>query len=133
MNLLENYRNVRFIAPFPAPDWSAYAIVTAWNPASQWISMRRNERRQRALLRRVDHSSHTGPVWGLSPDGDWQEASWLLQLPRTEAIGLAGRFGQHAIYWVEDGQLWLQPVLWTGDTTLLGTLASRWIVREITC
>ena len=53
MTLWENYRNVCFIAPFAPPPWPAYAIVTAWNPASRWVGMRRNARRQRALSRQL--------------------------------------------------------------------------------
>ena len=53
MNLWENYRKICFIAPFSAPKWPAYAIVTAWNPASRQLGMRRNTRRQRALRRAI--------------------------------------------------------------------------------
>ena len=93
MTLWENYRNVCFIAPFAPPLWSAYAIVTAWNPASRWVEMRRNARRQRALSRQLADALVMGPVWGSDPDECWQEASLLLRLPRAEAMRLAARFG----------------------------------------
>ena len=94
MTLWENYRNVCFIAPFAPPPWPAYAIVTAWNPASRWVGTRRNARRQRALSRQLADVLVMGPVWGSDPDERWQEASLLLRLPRAEAIRLAARFGQ---------------------------------------
>lgn len=132
MSLWENYRKVCFIAPFAPPAWSGYAIVTAWNPASHWISARRNARRQRALWRLVDDSADViamGPLWGSALDEDWQEESLLLLAPRGEAIRLAAAFGQNAIYWVEQGELWLVPVLLQGTPLHLGRLVSHWIVR----
>ncbi|HHQ4553914.1 TPA: DUF3293 domain-containing protein [Aeromonas veronii] len=53
MILWENYKKICFIAPFEPPDWSAFAIITAWNPASQWVGERRNRRRERALWRHL--------------------------------------------------------------------------------
>ncbi len=133
MNLWENYRKICFIAPFSAPKWPAYAIVTAWNPASRQLGMRRNTRRQRALLRSiaaVPRWQAMGPCRGSSQDESWQESSLLLASTRSEAIRLAARFGQNAIYWVERGELWLLPVLLTGTPHHLGRIESHWIVRD---
>ena len=135
MILWENYRKVCFFAPFEPPSWPTYAIVTAWNPASRWVGMRRNFRRHRALLRLIDDSPNLlvmGPVWGSAPDERWQEASLLLQIPRADAVLLATRFGQNACYWVERGELWLVPALMKGEPHHLGRLASCWIVRGAT-
>ena len=129
MTLWENYRNVCFIAPFAPPVWAAYAIVTAWNPASQRVGMRRNARRQRALSRHLADTLVMGPVWGSAPDECWQEASLLLHIPQDEAIRLAARFGQNALYWVVEGELWLVPVLLKGEPCHLGRLTSRWMLR----
>ena len=129
MTLWENYRNVCFIAPFAPPVWAAYAIVTAWNPASQRLGMRRNARRQRALSRHLADTLVMGPVWGSAPDECWQEASLLLHIPQGEAIRLAARFGQNALYWVVEGELWLVPVLLKGEPCHLGRLTSRWMLR----
>ncbi len=133
MNLWENYRKICFIAPFSAPKWPAYAIVTAWNPASRQLGMRRNTRRQRALWRAiaaVPRWQVMGPCRGSSLDESWQESSLLLASTRSEAIRLAARFGQNAIYWVDQGELWLLPVLLEGDPYHLGRIESHWIVRD---
>lgn len=133
MSLWENYRKVCFIAPFAPPAWSGYAIVTAWNPTSEWVSARRNARRQRALWRLVDDSTDLiamGPLWGSALDEGWQEESLLLLAPRGEATRLALGFGQNALYWVEQGELWLVPVLLQGSPLHLGSLATHWIVRD---
>lgn len=134
MILWENYRKVCLFAPFAPPSWPDYAIVTAWNPASRRVGIRRNGRRQRALSRAIDdsHGPHLGPVWVSAPDESWQEESLLLRASREEAISLAVRFGQNAIYWVEQGELWLLPALMKGEPRHLGRLASRWIVRGAT-
>ncbi|MDX7762007.1 DUF3293 domain-containing protein [Aeromonas caviae] len=129
MTLWENYRKVCFIAPFAPPHCPAYAIITAWNPASQWVGLRRNARRQRALVRQVGECLVMGEVWGSDEDERWQEASLLLPLSQPEAIRLAARFGQNALYWVREGELWLVPVLLEGMPCHLGTLASRWRFR----
>ncbi|MGL5813748.1 MAG: DUF3293 domain-containing protein [Aeromonas sp.] len=132
MRLWENYRKVCFIAPFAPPDWSDYAIVTAWNPGSQAVGGRRNARRQRALWRliqRADAMQAMGPVWGSALDEGWQEESLLLLAPRADAVRLAAAFGQNAIYRVEEGELWLEPVLLKGEPCHLGSLAAHWIVR----
>ncbi|MFA7819998.1 DUF3293 domain-containing protein [Aeromonas dhakensis] len=132
MNLWENYRKICFIAPFSAPKWPVYAIVTAWNPASRQLGMRRNTRRQRALRRAIaamPGGQVMGPCRGSSLDETWQESSLLLACPRSEAIRLAARFGQNAIYWVEQGELWLLPVLLAGAPHHLGRIESHWIVR----
>ncbi len=132
MNLWENYRKICFIAPFSTPKWPAYAIVTAWNPASRQLGMRRNTRRQRALWRAIAAMPGwqvMGPCRGSSLDETWQESSLLLACPRSEAIQLAARFGQNAIYWVEQGELWLLPVLLTEEPHHLGRIESHWIVR----
>ncbi|ENC6656850.1 DUF3293 domain-containing protein [Aeromonas hydrophila] len=133
MNLWENYRKICFIAPFSAPKWPAYAIVTAWNPASRQLGMRRNTRHQRALWRAiaaVPRWQVMGPCRGSSLDESWQESSLLLASTRSEAIRLAARFGQNAIYWVEQGELWLLPVLLAGEPHHLGRIESHWIVRD---
>ncbi|OCW45993.1 hypothetical protein A6763_16065 [Aeromonas caviae] len=129
MTLWENYRKVCFIAPFAPPSCPAYAIVTAWNPASRWVGLRRNARRQRALVRQVGECPVMGEVWGSDEDERWQEASLLLPLSLPEAIRLAARFGQNALYWVREGELWLVPVLLEGMPCHLGTLASCWRFR----
>lgn len=125
MTLWENYRKVCFIAPFAPPHCPAYAIITAW----KWVGLRRNARRQRALVRQVGECLVMGEVWGSDEDERWQEASLLLPLSQPEAIRLAARFGQNALYWVREGELWLVPVLLEGTPCHLGGLASRWRFR----
>ncbi|MEH8252890.1 MULTISPECIES: DUF3293 domain-containing protein [Aeromonas] len=134
MNLWENYKKICFIAPFEPPGWSAFAIITAWNPASQWVTERRNIRRERALWRHLTVDLHVpvvGPFWGSDPDERWQESSLAVALCLPQARQLAARFGQNALYWVEDRQLWLVPVLMDKSAVCLGNIESFWIARNL--
>lgn len=132
MILWENYKKICFLAPFGMPSWPEFAIVTAWNPASQWVGERRNRRRERALWRHLEAMpgvKMAGPVWGAAPDESWRESSLAVALPLPEACALAARFSQNAIYWIEGGQLWLVPVLSDKSAVCLGDIAAFWIVR----
>ena len=129
MILWENYKKIRFIAPFEPPHWPAFAIITAWNPASQPVSERRNLRRERALWRQLEGKILAGPLWGASPDEQWQESSLVVALALEQACELAARFDQNALYWVEEGKLWLVPVLIEHTAICLGNIESYWIVR----
>lgn len=133
MILWENYKKICFIAPFETPYWPGFAIITAWNPASQQVGERRNRRRERALWRLLTLELQVpvaGPFWGSDPDERWQESSLAVALSLPQARQVAARFGQHAIYWVEDGQLWLVPLLTDKSTVCLGYIESHWIARK---
>ncbi|MFM4650064.1 DUF3293 domain-containing protein [Aeromonas bivalvium] len=126
MILWENYRNICFIAPFSAPTWPGYTILTACNPASLAVGERRNGRRTRALLRAVTGWEHRFPIQAGDPEMHWQEWSLALACSAEEGHALAARFGQNALYRVEQGQLWLQPVLLDGPAVCLGEIGSFW-------
>ncbi|WP_081959577.1 DUF3293 domain-containing protein [Aeromonas finlandensis] len=132
MILWENYKNICFIAPFEPPDWPAFAIITAWNPASQRVSERRNWRRDRALRRHLTvdlQVAIVGPFWGSDRDERWQESSLAVALSLPQARRIAARFGQNAFYWVEGGRLWLVSVLIDKSAVCLGNIESFWIAR----
>ncbi|MGE6101656.1 hypothetical protein ACLH0B_20745, partial [Aeromonas salmonicida] len=81
MILWENYKKICFIAPFLAPQWPVYAIVTAWNPASCEVGMRRNTRRQRALWRGIVASPTPRLPWPLWWGGACARAGGVLGPP----------------------------------------------------
>ena len=112
MTLWENYRNVCFIAPsLRPPGLPAHAIVTAWNPASQWVGIAITYGgNQRAWMRPPSASRASWGRYGGDADERWQEDSCCCRSLQEEAIRLAARFGQNALYWVAEGELWLVPV-----------------------
>ena len=134
MILWENYKKICFVAPFDPPAWPKFAIVTAWNPASRRVAERRNRRRERALWHHLTVDLQVpvvGPFWGSDQSERWQESSLAVALSLPQARQLAARFGQNAIYWVEEGQLWLVPVLIDKSAVCLGSIESFWIARNL--
>lgn len=122
----ENYKHIRFLAEAKVPDWPCFAIITAWNPASQPLTREENEQRHLCLSARLCDYPYLG-VWGCSPDLGWQEYSLAVACPLGVAMGLAAEHGQNALYWVEAGHLSLVPVLLDEQVVVLGELASYWI------
>jgi hypothetical protein len=88
-----------FDAEVHAAGARAWAVVTAWNPASQRRPHVENERAQAELLRAVAELGVS--AWtaeGRADAGGWREESLcVLGLDAPEAIGLGRRFGQLAI------------------------------------
>lgn len=54
------------------------------------------------------------PVRCCASDGDWEEAGYIVDIRAEQAYQLAKKWQQNAIYWVEDNQLYLVPVLIKG-------------------
>lgn len=128
VKMWENYKHIRFIATAPPPDWPAFAIITAWNPRSQWLARAENDHRHHSLLARLSDYPYF-PLWGSSPDRQWQELSLAVACPLATAGALAREFGQNAIYWVERGELLLVPILLAQDGATLGPLDAYWIAQ----
>ncbi|BBT79571.1 hypothetical protein WP8S18E11_12370 [Aeromonas veronii] len=72
-----------------------------------------------------------GPFWGSDPNERWQESSLAVAFSLPQACQLAARFGQNALYWVADGQLWLVSVLTDKSAVCLGNIESFWIARNL--
>ena len=94
------------IRPVPLPG--KFAIITAWNPMDRPTSGAENVREDEALRRTLELKAR--PYFratGCSPDLSHREPGWGVQMPKTDAIALGRRFGQRAIWWIENGQLTL--------------------------
>lgn len=86
-------------------------LITAYNPRSRKQSAAENTDAHRALLDTVAQmGKQTRPSRGRDPDGAWPAEPGLLifSLSRDEALGLARRFDQYAVVWIEHGRA---PVL----------------------
>ena len=108
-DFLALYQQVVFLLPpsFVVPQ--QFAIVTAYNPLGACLEDEENVRRNRQLESSFGRISYQ-PLVGCSLDLSHQEPSFALVCPKSEAIQLARRYDQNAIYWVEAGRLWLEPV-----------------------
>lgn len=78
-------------------------ILTACNPFEQVQSEVENARRNRALLKRLEHTSEgVRPLVAGSQGGGWEERSfWIPGLSRAEACRIGRHFGQRAIFETE--------------------------------
>ncbi len=104
--LWDLYRPTCFTAP-EAPPFSHFAILTAWNPGV-FLERSENQRLQAQLgadLRgqEVRHA----PVWAGAPDWSHFEPSFAIAASREACEAEAREWGQNALFWVEDGALWL--------------------------
>jgi uncharacterized protein DUF3293 len=79
---------------------SCWAYLTAWSPGGTVLSSVDNQRRNRALLDRLDATGATVlPGVGIGADPDWQPEDSLLAvgLDRFTAAAIGAEFGQDAI------------------------------------
>jgi len=84
-----------------------FAIMTAFDPRGENLSTQENERRQRDLETRLSKAGHRfTKVDCCSPDRSHCECSVAVIMPQEEAIDLAKKLEQVAIFWF-DGQQFL--------------------------
>lgn len=74
-------------------------VLTAVNPGAERPSPRENERRQRALVARLPAGTSRWEAEAGAADGSHRERSVLVTgLSDDEAVAIAGRWGQDAIF-----------------------------------
>lgn len=90
-----------------------FAVLTAENPmgenaedkpteAQEAATERRNAARRAELEAELRRSGITfQPCDGVAPDGEYREHGFAIVLPREQAVMLARRFGQLAIFWFD--------------------------------
>jgi len=94
------------IRPVPLPK--KFAIITGWNPMDRPTSGAENIREDEALRRTLELKAR--PYFratGCSPDLSHREPGWGVEMPKEDAVTLGRRFGQRAIWWIENGNLTL--------------------------
>ncbi|WP_169753928.1 DUF3293 domain-containing protein [Photobacterium aquae] len=97
------------------PVYPCFAILTAFNPRSTVISNKENRLRHSQLTKELRRSGFSfESVVTCSPDGRWAEQGVMVAMDKSEACRVAARWEQNAIYWVENGELFLVPVLLAG-------------------
>ena len=121
MSLWESYKTSVFICHQVLNCNIDFAIISAQNPAGvtghPYLNLRRDKEFQAYLnQQKLPYRS----VIGCAPDHSFQEKSWIVLCEKNTAITLARQFEQNAIYWVEQGELFLVPVLLTQHEESLG-------------
>lgn len=99
----------------------AFAVLTAENPAGQnpedaptgraaGEREARNERRTSRLEQALDEAGVAFiPADGSAPDGSYRERCVAAVMPRREAVELARRLDQLALFWFDGRDFWLLP------------------------
>lgn len=102
---------------------AAFGVFTAENPAGENAedapTERAEERRERAndrrscqLERELDARGVAYvPVDGVSPDGQYREHCIATLVARDDAVALARRYAQLALFWFDGEAFWLLPAL----------------------
>ncbi|NOH80589.1 DUF3293 domain-containing protein [Vibrio sp. RE86] len=88
------------------PQGSSFAIITAWNPASVWLSQEENDRNNQHLAQDIDHT-----YFSMVDVGDesfsWVETSFAVEMTLQRSLELGKKYGQNAIYFIEGERLFL--------------------------
>ncbi|MDP5137642.1 DUF3293 domain-containing protein [Rheinheimera baltica] len=129
MSLWESYKTSIFLCHQALNCDMDFAIISAQNPAGvtehPYLNLRRDKELQAYLnQQRLPHRS----VIGSAPDRSFEEKSWIVLCDKGNAIALARQFEQNAIYWVEQGELFLVPVLLSFGEEKLGRFTERVIL-----
>ena len=98
-----------------------FAVLTAENPEgenpedvpSERAAERLEERNERRVSRLERGLTDAGvpfaPVDGSAPDGRYRERCVAALMPRQEAVELARRLDQLALFWYDGTDFWLMP------------------------
>jgi hypothetical protein len=89
-----------------------FAVITAHNPGGRTLSAIRNRwRNARLRVALAACRARVVPASGESRDGSHREQGFAAAMDRSDAVRLAQRFGQLAIYWFDGEHFWLDGVL----------------------
>jgi hypothetical protein len=98
-----------------------FAVLTAENPGGEHAdeaptpeaAQARAASNHRRTARLLDHLEQVGaravPVDGVAPGGDHRERCVATPLGLGEAVALASRFDQVALFWYDGARFWLLP------------------------
>ena len=100
----EYYTTIFQLIPDNLPE--SFYIVTAWNPFGKTVSVEENHVRD-AQLESELQSRKPFRVIGMSPDEKHGEPGWGFAATEEEALALAMKYEQDAIYHIGDNQLTL--------------------------
>lgn len=111
----------KFVQPIA---FECFAIITAWNPRSVWLSKSDNERKNQYLAQDISHTCWCKVLVG-NADFSWMEESFAAQVSQKAAIQLGQKYQQNAVYYVEGETLYLLSCLEDNHEVALGSWRSR--------
>jgi len=101
-----------------------FAIITAWNPGSIWLSKVDNDINNQRLAQEMSHTCWCNVQVG-NEDFSWMEQSFAVQIGQGKARELGRKYGQNAIYYVEGETLYLLSCIEEQSKVSLGNWRSR--------
>lgn len=133
--LWQQYKDSVFFIEQPLSEQLNFAIITAYNPEGQVCNLGANRLRDKALQHDINQLKIPyRRIWGCSPQLDYSEKSWVIATEKKQAIELAIKYQQNAIYWIEQGMLYLTPCLMhTEAEELLGRFNLRIKGEKLEC
>lgn len=97
-----------------------FAIMTAFDPRGENLSVAENEKRKQALEQRLLSSGYTFvQVDCCSPDRSHCECSVAVTMPQAKALDLAREMQQVAIFWFDGKRFWILGALVETDPLML--------------
>lgn len=121
--LLELYSTTVFLCSEPI-SWTQFAIITPCNPKGEVLTELDNDcllNKMQSMLIEFDFKELTGA----SPDLLHQEKSFAVKCSKQKAVSLGRVFQQNAIFWVEDGELSIEPAVLQFEPIVLGRFTDR--------
>lgn len=129
MSLWQLYKSSIFLSYQSLSMAINFAIISGQNPAGKTENPLYNQLLDKRLQARLlQLGAPYRSVIGAAPDLSFQEKSWVVLCDKQQAITLALEFTQNAIYWVEQGQLYLVPVLLQEPEECLGQFQQRLVL-----
>lgn len=126
MVIPQEYLETVFLVPgTPLTLPASFAIITAWYPMDRETSTKTNLLADESLRRSLElrHVPYFRAI-GCSPDLSHREPGWAAEMAKQDAIGLAKRYNQRAIWWVQKDELIL-IMCEDGSETSLGSFQLR--------
>ncbi|WP_038174216.1 MULTISPECIES: DUF3293 domain-containing protein [Vibrio] len=88
------------------PVAKQFAIITAWNPGSEWQTQAENDSNNHHLAVDLVHTGYSRVLVG-NQNFSWAEESFAAPITQEKAMELGRKFAQNAIYFIEEEQLFL--------------------------
>lgn len=124
--LWQAYQDTLFLLTQQLSIDSSFAIITAHNPLGRIMTPCQNRLLDSKLQQEINTLSVPyRALVGTAADRKHMEKSWAVMLSRQDAIKLGFKFNQNAIYFVDEGDLYLVPCHLKMPEVCLGQFITR--------
>lgn len=103
--LLDLYATTVFLCSKPVL-FPEFAIITGYNPKGELLNFQENKKLNNLLQQQINQYEFI-EITGSSPDLTHQEPSFAIEVELNEAIRIAEKFEQNAIFWITRGEVFI--------------------------